>query len=70
MSEFQSLLDQVGTEIRKYDAENDIIPGTPMITHADYVSLIVLGNLLKIIQTQDVRIKNLESLHSDSGCGK
>jgi hypothetical protein len=44
---------------RRYNAENDIIPGTPFVTWADHQLLELVHELAGIVEAQQTDIENL-----------
>lgn len=54
------LEDRIASVLSRYDAENDVIPGTPSVTHSDAVALEAIANLIMIIKDQQKSIESLE----------
>ena len=47
----QFLQSRIESMLRRYDAENDLIPGQPVVTSSDYLALIALLEIIQEIET-------------------
>ena len=48
------------TVYRSYDAENDIIPGAPMVTSTDFLLAGLIATLMIVIDDLEKEIKSLK----------
>lgn len=61
-----ALTDRIDRDIellkRRYDGDNDLIPGAPVVTYADMELLMITKSLLMVLKYQQAQIDALKDL--------